>query len=108
MTSTQPAPMDATQPINYGRRATDFFHGEGERLTFGKYVDKLYPIAITGLLGWLCLSTMDLKQAVALLVQRSNDSSSKMDSLVLADKSHEKDINALKVQAARHGWKPED
>jgi hypothetical protein len=44
-------------------------------------MDHLIPYLIIALLGWLCVSTMDLKSSMATVLERTTSQGSRMDRL---------------------------
>lgn len=111
MSATDPTPQP---PINWGRRASDQFTPKEERLTFGKSLDRVVVYLIAGLVAWLCVSTMNLREQMALVVERGTRADkqfdimhSELERLTNTDKQHDAAINSLKIEAARRGWKGE-
>lgn len=111
-----------TQPLKrLGRRMTD-----SEKLTFpiavGKAAIWLVGTMLTvtgGLLVWLCLSTMSLRDQVKdtnaqilVLIERTSNYKDQIQNLAASDQAQQLanarlslEVKELQLQAASHGWK---
>lgn len=69
--------------MNWGNRKVQREDGtvseDQRRLGFGGLVDHAVPVAILGLLAWLCLGMMTLQQQVAVLVERTTNQTGRVD-----------------------------
>lgn len=62
-------------------KRADGEHVDERRLGFAGLMDHLIPYLIIALLGWLCVSTMDLKSSMATVLERTTSQGSRMDRL---------------------------
>ena len=56
-------------------------HQDERQGTAGYFMDKIFPWALMGLIGWLCLAMMSVESNVAVLVDRSTTQSKTLDRL---------------------------
>lgn len=61
------------------KREDGEIHDDGRHMPFGALVDKVLPIVIITLLGWLCLATTSLQSQVAVLVERTSTQAGRVD-----------------------------
>ncbi len=52
---------------------------EERHMQFGALVDKVLPVVIITLLGWLCMATTRLQSEVAVLVERTSTQAGRVD-----------------------------
>ena len=56
-------------------------HQDERHVTASYFMDKIFPWALMGLIGWLCLAMMSVQSNVAVLVDRSTTQSKTLDRL---------------------------
>lgn len=90
------------------KRGDGVAHEDERRLSFGAFLDHLLPLVGIGLLGWLCLATMNLQQQVAVLVERTGVQNSRMEqqardilALRASDADLQRQIEAIHTGARR-------
>ena len=74
-------------------------------------MDRVIMWALTGLMGWLCFSHVQLREQVATMMERSDstraqlaDMRTELGRLTAADSAAVQRIQNLELGAARHGW----
>lgn len=67
---------------------------ERRRLGFGEAIDRTVVYLIAGLVGWLCISNMTMREQVALLVERSMNDRTQIISIMQDQlKAHQTDVD---------------
>ncbi len=97
-------------PERKGRRMTDM-----RELTFPIAMDRIVMWLSAGLIGWLCYSSMTMREQLVVMVERSSNFQEQMktfhgelERLTLADKQSADQIRKLQVQAAKNGWRVDE
>ena len=81
-------------------------------LTFPIAMDRIVMWLIAGLVAWLCVSTMSLRENMAVVIERGlvdkqerAEMQRQMHALANTDVEHSDRIKSLEINAAAHGWK---
>ena len=75
------------------------------RAPIGVTLDKILIYLATGLIGWLCVTTMSLKQDTTAILEHNRAMDKRMGSNEKFVSSHEQEIMRIKITMAEHGWK---
>ena len=75
------------------------------RLSFGGTMDRVFIFALTALLGWLCVTTMSLKQDTTAILEHNRTIDKRMETIEAFIANHEQEIVKVKISMAEHGWK---
>lgn len=99
--------------MNQEHKPTEAQHqGDRRRLSFGEAIDRAVVYLMAGLIGWLCLNSLEQGKQITTLVERGASDRKIIDELrreqqdfrrsdaILMEKMQE-----FEVEAARHGWK---
>lgn len=81
-------------------------------LTFPVAMDRLLVWLIAALVSWLCVSTLSLREQMAVLLERDLGTKAEMvamkrelEKLGDAHKTQAEHLRQLQLLAAQHGWK---
>jgi len=84
-------------------------------LTFPIAMDRIVMWLSAGLLGWLCYSTMTMREQMVAMNERSiaykeqqTIFHQELERLTLTDNRLSLELKRLQIQAAQHGWKGGD
>jgi hypothetical protein len=80
-------------------------------MTFGDSVDRVVVYLLAGLVGWLCINSLDNRDKLtALLAEKKGDAEMRaaliqeIKGLNATGHQFMADLQALKLEAAKHGW----
>jgi hypothetical protein len=84
---------------------------ERRELTFPIAMDRVVMWLIAGLVAWLCVSTMGLREQMAVVMERGENSRQdfkivheEMERLTNSDKKISESLKELELKQAQHGW----
>lgn len=81
-------------------------------LTFPIAMDRALMWLLAGLMTWLCYSTMNMREQMTLVLERSDTSKenfkiihAELERLTSADSETAKAVKKVELKQAEHGWK---
>ena len=82
------------------------------QLTFGEAMNRALMWMIAGLVSWLCYSTMSMQKQMAVMIERSDNARTDLQSLrgeqqrlTATNQVTDSRIQALEIKQAQHGWR---
>jgi len=87
-------------------------HADRRQLTFGEAMNRALMWMIAGLVSWLCYSTMSMQKQMAVMIERSDNARTDLQSLrgeqqrlTATNQVTDSRIQALEIKQAQHGWR---
>lgn len=109
---TPPAGTPTLPPRNLGRRMTDQIQAQAQGMTFPNAMDRIVTWLVAGLVSWLCISNMALREQMAVMIERSDSSRAdlkivhqELERLTTADREAAEALNKVQMKQAEHGWR---